>query len=285
MDVIDDASVKSKRRLRTVLRTLLCLVAIWLVGNEVTACMTWYFAHQMGRDYPGLSVVPQPLAETDTAVLRGLRVDHFGYSLQVPWDELSSSRDLQGVSYKFFKSGTALTIFDPAGEADTRTVMGAILAKNGLNPNGLYGGDKTRSNYDFLMESTCTIPGQVGLFQSRLSNARGLTFLTLKLTNSPRNGEAFYEVQQGEVRGLQFGDPSIAPFNVRLEVFDANDTHYKIWLSAGKDSKGAVLTQAEVNAVLRSIHRSTNRDGRGSDRPQVGAMHYPRPLREFVVSR
>ena len=56
------------------------------------------------------------------------------------------------------------------------------------------------------------------------------------------------------MRGIQIGDPSIAPFDVRLELFDERDRHYAVWINVGKGTKSALATQAEINAIVRSLH-------------------------------
>ncbi len=254
MDIVEG---KPKRgRWRSALRWVLCLGVIWLVYQEAMACLPWYFARQIGQSYPGLSVVPGPLKDMRVSPLKGMQIERYDCSFQVPWTELASAKDAKTVALMSFKAGGSLTFFDPKATVASLQLIRPEIEKKGMNFEGLFGREMARSNYDFAMAAARITPNQIRLIDSRRSNARDIILLTIKLSESPRSGDAFYEVQQGEMRGLQIGDPSVAPFNVQLELFDTEDRLYTVWLGPGKDANSPVMTQAEINGIIRSMHGS-----------------------------
>ncbi len=265
MDLGAATSKPAKHRWRSALRTVLCLCVAWLIYQEVVACIPWYFARKMAREYPRLGKVPHPLNDTRIAELEGMQIERFGCSFQVPWTELADVKDGKTVAAMSFKSGAGLVLVDPATQVDSVGAMRAELTKKGISPERMFGLDAVGSNYDFMMAAVHTTPDQVRLFDFRLKNARGMILLANKLSMVPSGNEGLYDMRQGEMRGIQIGDPSVAPFSVRLELFDMNDRHYELWFNAGKDAKSAAMTQAEINGIVRSLHGSRETHKSSSD--------------------
>jgi len=274
MDTSAEFSKPKKSWWRSALRIAACFLAVWLISQEVIAFMPWYFARQMGRDYPRLSMVPHALNDTSVAPLNGAKIEKFGCSFQVPWAEISNSRDAQTIATLSFKSGASLLLFDPAGGLKISDALRASFAKKGMSFERMFGRDATQTNYDFVMAAARTTPEQIHFFASRYENARDFIFLTNKLDDSPTSGNAFYEIEQGEMRGLQIGDPAVAPFDVQLNLFDRQDRNFKLWLTARKDAKTPVMTQAEVNAIVRSLHGTRDTDKPVSTHPEVSEVRY-----------
>ena len=52
-------------------------------------------------------------------------------------------------------------------------------------------------------------------------------------------------------RGFQRGNPSLVPHQVKLELFDTADRHYRIWITSNRE--GPAITQPEINAIIASI--------------------------------
>jgi hypothetical protein len=237
------------------------------------ACIPWYFARKMSRDYPRLSVTPHPLSDTTVANLTGMQIERFGCSLQVPWTGLDREKGGKSVVVMLFKSGAGLVLFDPAQQVDIVQTMQAAFAKEGIDFERMFGRDAVKSNYEYMMASVRTVPAQIHLFASRRSNARDMILLTAKLTNVPTEGNALYEIRQGEMRGIQIGDPTIAPFNVRLDLFDERDRHYALWINVGKGAKSTFVTQAEINAIVRSLHGIGEKEKSSSSAPTIAELH------------
>jgi len=54
------------------------------------------------------------------------------------------------------------------------------------------------------------------------------------------------------MRGFQFGDPMVAPYEVTLELFDQIDRPIHLFIG-GVGQNQPVSTQAEINALVASI--------------------------------
>jgi len=62
-----------------------------------------------------------------------------------------------------------------------------------------------------------------------------------------------YTISAGGLRGFQIGDPDDPPYEAHLDLFDGADRHFAFDVY-GREGHGQVLTQAEINAVVASIH-------------------------------
>ena len=265
-------SNRSSRWWVRVLRYAVCVCVAWLVYQEVMACIPWYFARKMSRDFPRLSLTPRPLSDTSVANLTGMQIERFGCSFQVPWTGLDRERGGKSAVVMLFKSGAGLVLSDPAQQLDIVHTMQKEFAKKGIDFEWMLGRDAVKSNYDYLMASVRMVPAQIHLLASRRSNAHDMILLSAKLANVPTVGNALYEIQQGEMRGIQIGDPSIAPFDVRLELFDERDRHYELWINAGKGKESALVTQPEINAIVRSLHGIAEKEKSPSIAPTVAEL-------------
>jgi hypothetical protein len=258
---------------RSTWRCVLCLGVVWLIGQEVLACMPWYFARQMSRDYPRLSILPRPLPDTTVAAMSRIEVKLFGCSFQMPWAEADKVTEGKSVTLMSFKSGGSLMFFDPVTQTDNIRIMRDAGVKRGVDIERVLGPDIFGSNYDLIAAAIRMTPQQVRLLASRRENARNMALLAVKLSDSPTNSNALYEVQQGEVRGFQMGDPAVAPFDVRLELFDKSDRHYSLWLNTSKGAISPSITQAQINAIVRSFHGPRETEASPSSAPTVAALH------------
>jgi hypothetical protein len=77
-------------------------------------------------------------------------------------------------------------------------------------------------------------------------------FWALNLIPNLERISHIYTIASGELRGFQFGDPQVPPYDAHLDLFDGADRHFQfdIYASEGQEP---VLTQQEVNAIISSI--------------------------------
>ena len=61
----------------------------------------------MSLEYSNLSVVPSALADTSIADLAGPRIEKFGFSFQVPWEDLEKDRTMKTAAALVFKGAEA----------------------------------------------------------------------------------------------------------------------------------------------------------------------------------
>ena len=81
-----------------------------------------------------------------------------------------------------------------------------------------------------------------------------LQFHSLHSENAP-----IYTIAHGDYHGFQLGSPSIAPYDVHLDLFDSADRYFAFEVTTGPNSSGRLLTQEEINAMVASIRPVSNR--------------------------
>lgn len=242
---------------RVALALLIIFVTLGLVGVGAMLVsfqmMPWWFARQTVLENPRLSIAPSSLPDKSIAALSGLSVERFGYSFQVPWKEIERDRELREVSAISFKDGGSLLIPDPLTAVDLSGIL-REAAKTDQEKELLrrvFGPRALKSNYDLVAAALAATPSQVKWWASRTENIQSFELLSQKELEM-HDYLAIYPINSAEMRGFQFGNPAVAPYNVELDLFDRNDRRYKIKIR-GKDENHPFITQAEINAMVASI--------------------------------
>jgi len=225
----------------------------WAVYTEALNLMAWHFARSTGDDHPNLAVLPKPLPNTPPADLSGVRIDHFGFSFQVPWKDIDpDQRATDTVAVVPFQDGGRLLIFNPATQIDSAKILRGTTVSQRTPTEEVFGEQALSSNYELMAPEVETTPDQIRWWDSRKQNTRNALLLTYKSLNL-RNAHEIYRLVSGELRGFQFGNPIVEPYVVQLDLFDHSDHHYRILITPSKQKK-PVITQAQINAVVASIH-------------------------------
>jgi len=126
--------------------------------------------------------------------------------------------------------------------------------------NRILGAKTLSSNYDLMAAAVQSRPNDVKWWNSRVQ-LTGSLLLHMQKDMELVKFKSIHPVASGSVRGFQFGDPDVAPYSVRLELFDNYDRHYQIVLN-GSHVNRAVITQSEINGLIASLqilpHHSVN---------------------------
>lgn len=226
------------------------VLAGWIIYAESLNLMAWHFVQQLAGGSPGLSLVPRELPVKSTATLDGRRVEKFGYSLQVPWKEVNSDRTFNNVALLSFKEGVSLLLMNPKDAVDTLRTMNEGARASHSSLQDIVGASAARSNYELMNAGLQEIPSDAKWWISPKHNARCVALLTIK-SACVFQTSVIYRINIGEIRGFQFGNPSLSPYRVRLKLFDRNDHLHEIWISS--QAKRPALAQAELNAFIASI--------------------------------
>jgi hypothetical protein len=214
--------------------------------------LPWYEGRELVRENPYLGAVPAPVSDKTVAKLDGVRLDLFGVSLQVPWNEVVRNKTVGNTSLISFEDDRSLFIFDPSTAfSQVRALQGKGRTQREAKAiRNLFGTRALSSNYD-LMAAELATPAESSWRDSLLEGKRRAILLTLKSVEM-NDSNAVYGISANELHGFQFGNPAVAPFEVSLVLFDRNDRRYEI--SLGRKEKNApFVTQAEVNAIVASI--------------------------------
>ncbi|SRR5258708_187012 len=225
-----------------------------LYGQQLIA---YYQARKLQRDFPELAIMPHPLTDYSINPSEGMTLSRFGYEFELPWKDLSQTKDYRSMTTIFFKSGQAVVFWDPMQQPDSVQLMKQTAEKGGLDIREVFGDDAMSSNYK-LREAVLNMTAQdVSPFMPRKDAIRSVIFLTFKpmhvLEKSAKTG--FFSLHAPGLRGFQQGDPLRgAPF-VLVTAFDEQDHECELEIFVQKGS-AAKITQADVNRIVLSLHRA-----------------------------
>jgi hypothetical protein len=231
--------------------TLACLLGVSLTLYEASSLRAWYVARQLGRHYPNLSLTPIPLPDSRLVDLDGARIERSGISMQSPWNVIETEKHFMVFTNLNFAEGQlALTV--PSHNLD-KPVKRRVPGIERRMIMRIFGGKGFKSRYDLMTAELYATPSQTKWWRTRNPNVRNTVLLTEKLPYVGTEPTAIYSIHFGALRGFQVGDPAVRPFDVKLTLFDQNDRRYDFFLS-GRDRDHPVLSQAQVNAFVASIH-------------------------------
>jgi hypothetical protein len=234
--------------MRRIVIAVCCLSLLWTgyvaYANYMTLDMVRFFE----KENPIVNVLPTPSPDVSLGTLSGPRVDRFGLSFQVPGEAVEGGRELQTVSFTRFANGGGL-IFSLA-PVDTAKMWRDETNEGKNSMAGVLGPQTLRSNYDLMAAAVQATPASAKWYAGRTENARTMLLLSIKAMSTGR-GNAIHPRAGGDVRGFQFGDPSVAPYLVSLELFDRQDKQYLIVLN-GKSGSKPIISQSQINALIAS---------------------------------
>lgn len=250
----------SWRRVAAMLLFTICALylGMWLISQFTL----WKEAKEVAVFNPAEALTPVALTDTSIASIdSGTRIDRFGYSFQIPSEKVKLSHDYKGMTMFKFEDGLFLLIDEPSGYMDFLSPLDKSKPQERLQAStelaDLIGPEAVRSHYDYTLTELNARPSEISLFHSRRTNARVLVLLTGKSMAMQQGTTAIYRISTANFRGFQFGDPHLAPTSIELLLFDAHDQPLKLLLKASKEGRQLLLTQPQINAIIASIHPTT----------------------------
>ena len=229
---------------RVVIALLAVFAVFWLIGETMEWLAPWREARSMLRDNPCLGVTPTPMPDRSVAPLSGSQLVLFGISLQTPWNGMGTiSLEPGDAEVPFPEQHIAIRLFEPGSDWFLNKMW--RLTERGQ------AGKTIVSSYNLMAAEMTVTPDQVKWWRRPNQNEATSFLLELKSMNLDGLG-TIYTIDSGELHGFQLGNPAIAPYRVRLDLYDAADQHYQFRIDP-KDRNRPILTQAEINAMVASI--------------------------------
>jgi hypothetical protein len=237
------SQVSWKRVGLALLITLVVLPLLVDLGYRQLA--PWLLVRSLVKTDGAIESVPSPLPDNNLTTLPGDRVERFGFSFQLPWKQIDRERTFEELAFLSAENGTII-VREPSSRSD-RAASLRLMA----NAIPAIRRDAPPSNYDLMREVMQVKPGQVKWWKTPGQNMKALSLLSMKSTLQIENYGALYDVNFGNVRGIQQGSPSIAPYQVILDLFDDAVRHYEIEIVRYQGRPD--VTQAQINAIVASI--------------------------------
>jgi len=209
----------------------------------------WYEARSLFRDHPTLGKLPSALPDKSMAPLSGFRVELFGLTIQTPWTHIGTIQMASGVAMiPFPEQHVAMTLYKPnSDDFERRLFAEATYQRDDIT---------TISNSRLIAAELSTTPDDVKWWKRSKQNEARTFLLEMKLLLIGNLNE-IYSVDFGNLKGFQLGNPSLPPYQVRLDLFDSSDRHYQIRVSPTNDH-GPIISQAQINAIAASIHQTAS---------------------------
>ena len=236
--------------MRRIAVTVCCLLLLWGAYAEFANYLVWDLAQSYGRESPVASVLPTPLSDPTIAQLTGPRLSGFGLSFQVPRQVEEPGRQSKSVMVRKFVDGGAVILTQMP--VDTAKMWREGSGSGATTIIDLLGADALRSNYDLMAAAVQVTPADSKLWATRKQNVRAMMLLGNKTLQGDPNAKAIHPIQGGSVRGFQFGDPSVEPYVVALDLFDQQHRQFHLVIS-GKGQKHPNITQSQINALVASV--------------------------------
>lgn len=204
----------------------------------------WYSAQKIGSHVLALHVEPARLHDTNRSPLDAEPLQAFEYSFQSPWGKVSTRKDLKHATLFLWNDGPILTAFEPV----SRSALAQTVDPKRLSVHN-FGLIFVNHGYNALAAELNATPEQIHWWD-RSGSARLGYLLAMKELNLQR-GTVTYKMENDELRGFQFSDHAIAPFQVTLELFDVNSRRYELTITSPPNSRK--VTQADINALVASM--------------------------------
>src|ERR1700738_272230 len=109
------------KTLLVIFLTPLLLAGVWLIVR--IQLEPWLLARTIAADNPDIDIVPVPLPDHSFEALSGVRVEHFGFSLQLPWKEIYRDSASENSALISSMGGGVVEIRNPSDSSDSMATM------------------------------------------------------------------------------------------------------------------------------------------------------------------
>ena len=231
-------------------RILITLVVIFAALSWIGPAGVLYFA----KSAPAVArVVPTELKDVSISSASGRKLSYFGYELEVPWSDFDESqsqlfpeseRDTH-MAWTSFRSG--LKLFIAISPREARFPEYTLMKR-------IYEVTPDKISYWSLIQGWGYQDARFLLLKS--------TFLLE--TGEPRGGSnpaesGIFNLRSQGHHGFQYGDPRSRPEVLELRLYSDDGRVEMKFLQGGYDEPSGV-TQAEINRIVQSLHKTAAND-------------------------
>ena len=236
---------------------LACATYLWLFGTQTFFAVE---AHNIARKLPFVKRIPVPLPDLSVSQVPGATLSYFGYEFEVPWTDIDRERTkIVGGNKAIiaFRSGNVLSVWS----GQPHEFMNALMEEGKIDRDTfrkLYGDEALQSDYSFKRLILETTPEKITPFTDRrIAVSQGVLLLVKAICVGGDPNSGIFDVQGKEFKGFQYGLPQNPPKQLSVELFPA-DGHLDLIFGQKKNGP-TVVSQADVNRIVQTIHRAANR--------------------------
>lgn len=234
-----------------------CVVYLWFFGPQ-TFFALW--ARNIGRKVPIVKSAPVDLKDLSVSKAKGEKVSFMGAEFEVPWDDADEdkARVFKSMALVHFRSGNSILLCVGAPDGFITDLAKSKTPDPELF-KAMFGPEVLRSDYALQKAIFETTPSQINLF-TPANRAAGLSAVILiKALMPPTTDWAIFRIQSENFKGFQLGDPAHRPRKMCLELYSEN-AHFEIVIDQDTNSPGPAITQAELNMIIQTARKTTDKD-------------------------
>jgi len=244
----------NRKRTLTWIGSILALafVYILLFGIQTGyAIQAW----NTGRKLPEVKNTPRNLTDLSVNSAPGTRLSYFGYTFEIPWNDLdeAKSKKVGSMQVLAFHSAMAMIISSIPPRDFVKTVAGYTGGEETLRRT--YGNEVISSDYSFNQAMLNATPATIEILGSREDATRGFMLLVLKTMAMPLPAHSgMYSIRTPHFHGFQFGDPRSSSGKIVVDLWDDRGG-IELHLACFGTCSAPHITQADVNRISQSVMR------------------------------
>jgi hypothetical protein len=207
---------------------LLIILSVGYFGPQIRYYLTVRARLTQKPSFPrGWDAVPQPLADPNSSNIGGMTLSSYGYTFQVPWNQVAQIRDTGDSVETEFKTGQIVRFVNP----------------------GLL-----RMNFRRFQQILSIAPSQISPFCSHAKFASDLELLNAKGSLFEHNPVApeIFSFETSQYRGFEIRYLGGRVNSASVYLFDGDDHEFALVLSIVRDAN-AQLGQLDINRVIQTF--------------------------------
>jgi hypothetical protein len=219
--------------------------------------MMMYETRHIASQFPVIDKTPVALTDLSVSPAASKSFSLPGYTFELPWAGIDASKS------KVFKSRLLIVLQSGnaiiASSVPPQDFIGGLestfkTTREKLRQN--FGDQAVKSDYDLKRLILYTTRKQIHPFVPwRRSTSIGM-LLMFKGVMVPTRDSELYTIQTGELRGFQLGDPEHRPAKMAIELYD-DDGEIEFIFGQRPDGPTPGISQADLNCVIKSVHKTT----------------------------
>ena len=254
---------------------------VWIIGLcallAVIGAAGAYFGPQVLRYYlvlrprlmytptfpRGMNSVPEPLTNTTASTAEGTTLSYYGYQFDVPWKGIVTETYPEII----FRDGQEVRLGDPSRFRHRHARDGARTNHNAEEE--ARESIARQSWYEQYKAMLSMTPAQLSPFFSHRNFALALTLLSWKSVILEHNVARpdIFSFETPNYRGFEISGLSRGWQHVEIDLFDAQDDTFQVFVSVIRDSTPKV-TQADINRIIQSFGVASSNPDADHDTPK-----------------
>jgi hypothetical protein len=257
--------------LRRVLTMLLAAIAsVFVTVNWIAPVAYSFYAAE--RAPAVASVVPVDLKDRSVSQTPGQKLSYIGYDFELPWADLDESRikffpkekaEKTKVDLRFH-SGLRMMVTVHSARRWAKDLSSDAQSPQPISPQiieSTFAPETMRSDYSFFSAVYGFTPDNMNHWStSPAAHDREELMLAVKSAALRKSAETgIFNLRNQNFRGFQQGNPRVRQDEIVIDLYSDEGSVEMIFFQADYP-KFVGVTQAEINRIVQSLHKTTEKE-------------------------